>query len=394
MLFVGIDIAKHKHDISILDDSGEILKSHMRIQNNRDGFMTLHQSLKKLSQTFNEEIMLAMEDTGIYSMNLLQFLQSKHYMVHTYNPLLIKEFAKANSLRKTKTDQKDALTIAYRCFLDRKAAPPKVDPVMASLKHLTRHRSRIGKMQAGLKIQYTRLLDLTFPELSVCLSASSMHLKYVYAMLSAYPSVTQLADAHLTRLISILKQASKGRVGKARALEIRDLARTSIGAVSDSLSFELKHLIQAIQFYEQLIQETNQKIQSIMTDIQSPILTIPGISHRLGSIILAEVRAIEHFQSPAQLLAFCGLEPSVHQSGAFSGQGKMVKRGSPTLRWAILQAARLIAMRSPVFKIYLRKKLEEGKHYNVAISHVAKKLVRVLFYLLKSNQTFDESKLV
>ena len=393
MLFVGIDIAKHKHDIAILDDSGEILKAHMRIQNNRNGYMTLHQTLKKLRQTLNAEVLLAMEDTGIYSMNLLQFLQSKHYMVYTYNPLLIKEFAKATSLRQTKTDKKDALTIANRCYLDRKASLPKIDPVMVSLKHLTRHRSRTGKIQARLKTQYTRLLDLTFPELSVHLSTSSIHLKYVYAMLTAYPSVTHLADAHLTRLTTIIKKASKGRIGKSRAIELRDLARTSIGTVSDSLAFELRHLIQSIQFYEQILNETDEKIGSIMTDIQSPVLTIPGISHRLGSIILAEIRGIEYFQNPAQLLAYCGLEPSVNQSGTFSGQGKMVKRGSPYLRWAILQAARLIAINSPVFKIYLLKKLEEGKHYNVALSHVAKKLIRVLFYLLKSNQSFDESKL-
>ncbi|WP_411842776.1 IS110 family transposase [Salinicoccus sp. HZC-1] len=338
MLFVGIDVAKHKHDIAIIDDSGDVRRSHLRIKNNREGFELLNQTLKKLQEVFNEEITIAMEDTGIYSMNLLQFLQSKHYMVHTYNPLLIKEFARSTSLRKTKTDKKDALTIAHKCFLDRKSAPPQVNPVIEELKRLTRHRSRIGKNQADLKIQYTRVLDLTFPELSVRLSKPSMHLKYVYAMLSIYPSITQLADAHLTRLTTILKQASRGRVGKARAVEIRDLARTSIGTVSASLSFELKHLIEVIQFYQQIIQETDQQIQSLMAQIQSPILTIPGISHRLGSVILAEIRSIEQFQNPGQLLAFSGLEPSIYQSGTFSGQGKMVKRGSPALRWAILQA--------------------------------------------------------
>lgn len=393
LLFVGIDVAKYKHDIAILDDSGAVLKSHLHIKNNREGFNLLHQTLEKLSHR-TEEIFIAMEDTGIYAFNLCRFLNSKRYMVHMYNPLLIKEFAKSTSLRKTKTDKRDALTIASKCFLDRIDSPPKVDPVMDELKRLTRHRSRIGRYQSDLKIQYIRVIDLAFPELASLLKPVNLHLKYVYAMLSVYPSTNQLANVHLTRLTTLLKQASRGRVGKSRATQIRDLARESVGTVSDSLSFELMHLIETIRFHHQLIQEIDQKINSLMVHIHSPILTIPGISYRLGSVILSEIRSIEQFQNPGQLLAFSGLEPSIYQSGEYSGQGKMVKRGSSSLRWAILQAARLIAIYSPIFKAYFDKKRKEGKHYNVALSHVAKKLVRVMFYLLKTKQCFDESKLV
>lgn len=394
MLFVGIDVAKYKHDIAVMDDSGAVRETHLRIQNNRAGFLSLNQTLEKLPQQPNEEIMIALEDTGIYSENLLHFLRSRHYTVHTYNPLLIKEFAKSASLRKTKTDQKDALTIAHKCFLDRIPSPPGIHPDIIELKRLTRHRSRMGKYQSTLKVQYTRVLDLAFPELTSLISKPSLHLKYVYALLSAYPSTDQLASAHLTTLSTLLSKASKGRVGKNRAKQIRDLARDSIGTVSEGLAFELTHLIQTIRFYNQLLEETDQRIQSMMKRIQSPILTIPGISHRLGSVIISEVQSIHHFQNPGQLLAFSGLEPSIYQSGEFSGQGKMVKRGSPALRWAILQAARLIVRYSPTFTDYFTKKLAEGKHYNVALSHVAKKLVRVMFYLLKTEQSFDESKSV
>src|SRR5699024_12394356 len=209
-------------------------------------------------------------------------------MVHTYNPLLITEFAKSASLRKTKTDKRDALTIAYKCFLDRIDSPPKVDPAIEELKRLTRHRSRMGQYQSDLKIQYVRVIDLVFPELASLVKSVNLHLKYVYAMFVAYPSTTQLANAHLTSLSNLLKQASRDRVGKSRAIQIRDLARESIGTVSDSLSFELIHLIETIRFYHHMIQKTDQQIKSLMAQIQSPILTIPGISYRLGSVILSE----------------------------------------------------------------------------------------------------------
>src|SRR5699024_1977898 len=197
------------------------------------------------------------------------------YIVHTYNPLLIKEFAKSTSLRKTKTDKKDALTIAYKCFLDRIDSPPKMNLDIEELKRLSRHRSRIGQQQSDLKIQYIRLIDLVFPELTSLLSKVSLHLKYVYEMFSVYPSTTQLANAHLTSLTNLFKRASKGRVGKLRAKQIRDLARESIGTVSDSLSFELVQLIETIRFHQKTIQKIDQKVESIMIQIQSPILTIP-----------------------------------------------------------------------------------------------------------------------
>ena len=232
-----------------------------------------------------------------------------------YNPLTINEFAKSTSLRKTKTDKRDALAIASKCFLDRIDSPPKVDPVRDELQLLTCHRSRIGRYQSDLKIQYIRVIDLAFPELAPLLKPVNLHLKYVYAMPSVYPSTNQLAKAHLICLTTLLKQASRGRVGKSRAIQIRDLARESISTVLDSLSFELMHLIETIRFHHQLIQEIDQKINSLMVDIHSPILFIPGISYRLGSVILSEIRSIEQFQNLGQLLAFNGLEPSIYQSG-------------------------------------------------------------------------------
>lgn len=123
--------------------------------------------------------------------------------------------------------------------------------------------------------------------------------------------------------------------------------------------------------------------------MKTPLISIPGISYTLASIILSEIGDITRFQTPAKLLAFAGLEPSVYQSGKFQATGtSMVKRGSTYLRWAIIQAARLVAMRDPTFKLYQEKKKSEGKHHYVAISHTSKKLLRVIFHLLKNNINF------
>lgn len=131
----------------------------------------------------------------------------------------------------------------------------------------------------------------------------------------------------------------------------------------------------------------------MMVELDSPITSIVGIGNRLGVIILAEINNIHLFKNPAQLQAFAGLEPPIFQSGQMENKGRMVKQGSTYLRYALIQAAKLICVYSPYFKEYLKLKISQGKHYNVAVSHATKKLIRMIFYLLKTNQTFDDAKL-
>lgn len=127
--------------------------------------------------------------------------------------------------------------------------------------------------------------------------------------------------------------------------------------------------------------------------MDSPILSIPGISFRTAGSILAEIGDISKFDSPAKLLAFAGLDPSMYQSGKFfSTHSVMVKRGSKYLRFALMTAARMVCMNDVTFNEFKNKKMSEGKHYMVAMGHVAKKLVRVIYYLLKTNSKYEASK--
>lgn len=155
----------------------------------------------------------------------------------------------------------------------------------------------------------------------------------------------------------------------------------------------MKQLISTIQHYDKQIDEIQSQIDEITLQINSPIFSIPGIGQRLGAIILAEIKNIDNFSTPAQLQAFAGLEPSIYQSGQMNNSGRMVKRGSPYLRYALILAAQSICRYSPTFKSYLALKRSQGKHYSVAVSHAAKKLIRVIYHLLKTNQTFDRTKL-
>ena len=228
-----------------------------------------------------------------------------------------------------------------------------------------------------------------FPELESLVP--TLHLASVYALLSEFPGAKQIAEAHLTHLKSVLYDASNGRYSREKAEDIRDAARCSIGSFMPAKSLELQHTIRLIRELDKEIVEIEASIKLIVDEMAPPILTIPGISYRMGAMILAEIGDISRFSSPDQLLAYAGLSPSTYESGKLVASGAyshMEKRGSRYLRYALFNATKYVCNRDPVFAAYLSKKRAEGKHYNVAISHAAKKLVRVIYALQTSGQAY------
>ena len=211
----------------------------------------------------------------------------------------------------------------------------------------------------------------------------------VYTLLSEFPGAHQIAAAHMTHLKAVLTDASKGRYDRDKATEIRDAARNSIGSRMPAKSLELKHTIQLIRELDIEIEEIEKEINSIMDEVHSPITTIPGIGTRMGAMILAEVGDFSNFDSADKILAYAGLSPSTYQSGQLTNcYSHMEKRGSRYLRFAIFNATKYVCLWDPTFAAYLAKKRAEGKHYNVAISHAAKKLVRLIYALERSGQPY------
>ena len=244
------------------------------------------------------------------------------------------------------------------------------------------------KERAKLKSSVSRLVCILFPELEKLVP--TLHGASIYALLEEFPGAVQAAGAHLTRLKYLLSDASRGRYGRDMAVEIRDAARNSIGSRMPAKSLELQHTIRLIRELDAEIEEIETAIQTIMDEIHSPITTIPGIGYRMGAMILAEVGDFSRFESPDKLLAYAGLSPSTYQSGQLKNcYPHMEKRGSRYLRYAIYNAAKYVCLWDPTFAAYLAKKRAEGKHYNVAISHAAKKLVRLIFALEKSRQPYN-----
>ena len=387
MICVGIDVAKDKHDCFILSSEGEVLADVFTIPNNAEGFDTLLQTIRNCARPA-DKIKVGLEATGHYSYNILGFLLNKGLPTYVINPLHTNLYRKSLTLRKTKTDRIDARTIATMLMsdLDLKSYTD-TSYHNEELKSLTRYRFDKVRERAKLKVSISRLVCILFPELEKFVP--SLHMASVYTLLSEFPGAHQIADAHLTHLKTVLSDASKGHYGKDKAVEIRDAARKSIGSRMPAKSLELKHTIQLIQELDTEIEEVEKEINSIMDEIHSPITTIPGIGTRMGAMILAEVGDFQNFASADKILAYAGMSPSTYQSGQLTNSySHMEKRGSRYLRYAIFNATKYVCHWDPTFAAYLAKKRAEGKHYNVAISHAAKKLVRLIYAMERSGQPY------
>ena len=387
MIYVGIDVAKDKHDCFITNSDGEVLFKAFTITNNLDGFNELHQKIASVMDEVTK-VKVGLEATGHYSYNLLGYLIDKGLPTYVINPLHTNLYRKSLSLRQTKTDKVDARTIASMLMSDvNLKSYSHISYHNEELKSLTRYRFDKVKERAKLKSSVSRLVCILFPELEKLVP--TLHMASVYAMLSEFPGAKQVADAHLTRLTNLLSESSKGRYGKETAIAFRNAARTSIGSNMPAKSLELKHTIKLIRELTSDIDEIEHEIKLIMDEISSPILSIPGINYRMGAMIIAEIGDFNRFDSPDKILAYAGLSPSTYQSGQLDGAySHMEKRGSRYLRYALYNAAKYVCHWDPTFAEYLAKKRAEGKHYNVAISHAVKKLVRVIYHLEKTNQQY------
>ena len=357
------------------------------IANNLDGFNDLYQKIVTVTEDITK-VKVGLEATGHYSYNLLGYLIDKSLPTYVINPLHTNLYRKSLSLRQTKTDKVDARTIASMLMSDvNLKSYSDISYHNEELKSLTRYRFDKVKERAKLKSSVSRLVCILFPELEKLVP--TLHMASVYAMLSEFPGAKQVADAHLTRLTNLLSESSKGRYGKETAIAFRNAARTSIGSNMPAKSLELKHTIKLIRELTSDIDEIEHEIKLIMDEINSPILSIPGINYRMGAMIIAEIGDFNRFDSPDKILAYAGLSPSTYQSGQLDGAySHMEKRGSRYLRYALYNAAKYVCHWDPTFAEYLAKKRAEGKHYNVAISHAVKKLVRVIYHLEKTNQQY------
>ena len=383
--YVGIDISKYKHDFCIISNTGEIIVENSSFENNKKGFQSLLEQLKPYDKS---QVHIAFEATGHYSMNLELFLIDKEFSFMKINPLIIKQFLKTRSLRRTKTDKTDALNIAEYLM----SVPYKPNSLLLyhiySLKSLCRTREQLIKERSKFAVLLTNELDKSFPELKPFFN--NIISSTLLFILDKYKNPSHIA---LMKDYDSIRCISRGKFTYAKFAKLKELAKNTVGYHDDNTDLLISTYVSLYNYFNDKIVPIDKQISTIIKELNPSILSIPGIGEISAASIISEYGDISCFSSPAKMLAFAGLEPSINQSGTLESNGKMVKHGSGHLRYVLMNTSLTLLKFNPIFYDFYLKKRSEGKPHRVALSHVCKKLVRLIYTLETKHVDFDPSLL-
>ena len=384
MYFVGIDISKFKHDCVVIDELGDIIQPSWSCGNDCEGFSLLKERIDSLPG----EKKIGLEATGHYGQNLKLFLEKNGFSFMEFNPVLVSRFVHGKSLRNTKTDPIDAGNIAhYLMTVEYKPYPPSFYH-LDQLKSLTRFRSSLVRQRSRQLVELTNVLDKIFPEFKPFFkgkfSATALYI------LDHYQSPERIANMN-ARSYEPLRKLSRNHFSLNDFVKLKALAKNTVGCTTDFLLQEMSILLDLYTQLDARVEELDEQIEECVRGMNPPMLSIPGIGAFSTAVILSEYGDFSKFRNPSKMLAFAGLEPGYFQSGQSESTGHMVKHGSPHLRCAILNCCLPLVSNEPVFAEYYAKKRAEGKPHRLAMTHVAKKLLRVIYTLQTKNIPYDSS---
>ncbi|WP_242970450.1 IS110 family RNA-guided transposase [Agathobacter ruminis] len=388
MYFIGIDISKYKHDCCIISAANQKVVSKVTIENNKSGFEELLTIINSLSNP--ADIKIGFESTAHYALNLEIFLENSLLTFMEVNPVLISEYKKSKTLRRTKTDSVDCESIARWLMTVEYKPHPKGFYHAYSLKSLTRLRNKLVRQRSFYLVKITNVLDHTFPEFKPFFSERFS--KTALYLLENYGSAEKMARMNSVSYEK-LRSLSRGKFSPQQFLQLKELAANTVGVNNSIFDVELNSLLTLYKSLEKEIDILEKEIIKLIEEIHPHYMSIPGIGPLSAAVIYSEYGDISNFSNSGQMLAFAGIEPGINESGTESHGGKMVKRGSSQLRYTLINCCVPLIRFDMTFATYYAKKRGEGKPHRVAITHVAKKLIRVIYALERQDIDFNTQKL-
>lgn len=385
IFYVGIDVGKFNHCAAVISNLGEVKVNPFYFSNDLKGFKLLIETTKPY---LSKDTLFGMEDTAHYAENLRMYLLNQNRLVAMINPLTTDAIRKAQLItaKNDKLDAKSICMILMNPTLYRKIL--KEDFEMHNIRELTRYHHRMQEQCSQYKSQLQKALDIVFPEFNSLFSAN--YGPTYMRILDKLQSASTIANTDIRTLRNVLKHEGRGRAVSFTAEQLKSLAKSSVGQSDMILEMEIKHLVGLIHFVNENIAEVDKKIEEFSKQLNSPILTISGISHFSGTSIVAELNNLKKFTSASQVIRYAGVNPIVYQSGSFNApMTRLSKKGSKYLRKTLFQIITPVIENNPVFKTYYNKKIAEGKSHRCAQGHCIRKLLRVIFHLIKTGESFD-----
>ena len=391
MILVGIDVGKNSHYFTIINkQDGEVLLEPSKFNNNLDGFNLLLSSIKSYKK---DDVLIGMEDTGHYHFALMKYLLDKHYTVALINPVTTDLTRRATG-SVSKTDKLDTLTICDVLASNNRNKPYRISKInrfdLYEQRCLTRHHHNLKEELNVYSNRLQKCIDIVFPEYN-SLFTSKYGIVY-NNILKTFTSAPNIAKADIRSLRKCFDFKRQGKRISLTADKLKQAAKDSIGIDSMSDVIQIRHLIDQIELINNQLEEIDKKIEEFSKQTNSPILSTPGISHFSGTSILAEIGDINNFSNHRQLIKYAGVSPLTYESSQFKAQHTSItKKGSKYLRKTLYQIILPVINNNETFKKYYKLKISQGKSHRCACGHCVRKLLRIIFHLLKTGQSFDSA---
>ena len=390
MYIVGIDIGKNHHEASIVSPEGKQIGRSLRFATTHKGADSLMSFIFK--NIGNSPCVFGMEATGHYWYPIYSFLKAKGYTIYVINPIQSDSLRKMY-IRQTKNDSIDSFLIAEVIRFGQFGTTSMADENILAMRQLCRYRDSVISSRTEIKLRIGTIMEQIFPEYEK--QFSSLWVSTSMGILEKYLTPENIENAPIDELFEIIKDKSHNRLTRAKAISIKEAAADTFGIkiAQDAFSFQLKQLIDRMNFLDKQIEALDCQILEYYEKFDCYLHTIPGIGMIAAATILAEIGDINRFKSSSALVAFAGIDPTVRQSGEFSStHNHMSKRGSPYLRHAIFLAATACSFHNSPLNAYYKKKRDQGKHHLTATGAVARKLTTVIYAVLRDSKPYEPKK--
>lgn len=392
MIYAGVDIAKVDHVIGAVDETGAEAARPMKFKNSEAGFERCIAWLESVAES-EDDVFVGMEATGHYWKACFAYLMAAGYRVCVVNPMQVHAMRKLKSLSGVKNDRIDSWLIAETLRQgDYDETRLATDEVQA-LKQLTRYHQGLKQELAAVKTQAICVLDAYFPEYAALFS--DMFGAASLKVLAECPTPSEVARKRASSIAKLLSEGSRGRLGDAKAAEVKAAAKSSVGIRlgEEAASFQVRTMVSQVEFLNATIAKVEKEVASLLEKVEPNITTIPGVSTATGAQIAAEIGDVRRFRNAASIVKYAGLNSGVDESGKYSAEGvPITKHGSPYLRRSLWLAANRARQYDPRLKEYYDKLRRKGKPHRVAVTAVARKLCHVVYAVMRDGKPYDPAK--
>ncbi|NIR46946.1 IS110 family transposase [candidate division KSB1 bacterium] len=397
-LFVGIDVSKHKHEVAVMTDEQKRIGKTFSIAESASGFDQLRTKLLQLKEKHGtKRFYIGLEATGDYWKNLYHYLKNhgEEWQVTVINPFQTKHFAKSE-LRRAKTDPVDAQDIARFMAQKRPRATVCRGMISDAIKDLDRQMYAYRKLRTMALNKLHIELAKVAPELEQAtrgLAGSQM-----LALLASYPTAEAIAQAPVSELRQVRYSPRDYRLPEKFVKELKALCENSIAYKKGVGSgYVVQSLVRQILAYQNEVKRLKTNIKELyshITDSESLLCSIHSISKETAIVLEAYIGDVQRFPSAKQMVAYFGMNPVVNQSGKSTNRAsRLEKKGSGLVRHKLFMAVlNMIRQQAEPIYSYYKKLVDAGKPKLVAICACMRKLLVIMYTMLKNQEPFNPKK--